>query len=400
MIIETFRQALQNVWSNKLRTFLTMLGIIIGVMAVIVIVGLGNGMTRSMRDSFSAMGTNTLSIQIWGYGSRTATVDDLYDIVKKNPELLSSISPQLDFSDNTPKVGTTNYRYSTVYGVDENYIESKGYTLAKGRNIQYMDIADNKQICVIGDYINRTAYGGNAVGQTIKLGPYKFRIVGVLKAKISNFDQQEGSDDDAVYLPYTTVMRLSSQSAVNNYTAVMTDENFANEAKTTMEEELQKILKTENGYYVYSASEWLEEMNEMINMVIIILTGIASISLLVGGIGIMNIMLVSVTERTREIGIRKALGAKERVILSQFVVEAATTSALGGVLGIVLGYIVSMAANRILPMISSDIDVTVSPSFNSIVVAFGISVGIGVLFGYLPAKRAARLNPIEALRYD
>ena len=149
MVLETFRQALQNVWSNKLRTFLTMLGIIIGVMAVIVIVGLGNGMTRSVRDSFSAMGTNTLSIQIWGYGSRTATVDDLYDIVKKNPELLSSISPQLDFSDNTPKVGTTQYRYGTVYGVDENYIKSKGYTLAKGRNIQYMDITDNKQICVI-----------------------------------------------------------------------------------------------------------------------------------------------------------------------------------------------------------------------------------------------------------
>ena len=147
-------------------------------------------------------------------------------------------------------------------------------------------------------------------------------------------------------------------------------------------------------------AEMLDTMTGMINMVIIVLTGIASISLLVGGIGIMNIMLVSVTERTREIGIRKALGAKERVILSQFVVEAATTSALGGVLGIVLGYIVSMAANRILPMISSSIDVTVSPSFNSIVVAFGISVGIGVLFGYLPAKRAARLNPIEALRYD
>ena len=167
-----------------------------------------------------------------------------------------------------------------------------------------------------------------------------------------------------------------------------------------MEQGLYDIFKSDNAYYVYSASEWLEEMNKMINMVIVILTGIASISLLVGGIGIMNIMLVSVTERTREIGIRKALGAKERVILSQFVVEAATTSALGGVLGIVLGYIVSMAANRILPMISTDIDVTVSPSFNSIVVAFGISVGIGVLFGYLPAKRAARLNPIEALRYD
>ena len=139
-------------------------------------------------------------------------------------------------------------------------------------------------------------------------------------------------------------------------------------------------------------------MNNMINMVIVILTGIASISLLVGGIGIMNIMLVSVTERTREIGIRKALGAKEHTILSQFVVEAATTSALGGALGIALGYIVSMGANKVLP--TSGTTVTVSPSFNSIAVAFGISVGIGVLFGYLPAKRAARLNPIEALRYD
>ena len=132
MVLETFRQALQNVWSNKLRTFLTMLGIIIGVMAVIVIVGLGNGMTRSMRDSFSAMGTNTLSIQIWGYGSRTATVDDLYDLVKKNPKLLSSISPQLDFSDNTPKVGTTTYRYSEMYGVDENYIEIEGLHPCQG----------------------------------------------------------------------------------------------------------------------------------------------------------------------------------------------------------------------------------------------------------------------------
>ena len=400
MVLETFRQELQNVWSNKLRTFLTMLGIIIGVMAVIVIVGLGNGMTRSMRDSFSAMGTNTLSIQIWGYGSRTATVDDLYDIVKKNPELLSSISPQLDFSDNTPKVGTTQYRYGTVYGVDENYIKSKGYTLAKGRNIQYMDITDNKQICVIGDYINRTAYGGNAVGQTIKLGPYKFRIVGVLAAKVSDPSLQEGSDDACVYLPYTTVMRLSNTSMAQSYIAIMTDESKANDAKAVMEASLYNLFKSENAYYVYSASEFLEEMNKMIHMVIVILTGIASISLLVGGIGIMNIMLVSVTERTREIGIRKALGAKERTILAQFVVEAATTSALGGVLGIALGYAVSMAANKVLPMFMTDTTVTVSPSFNSIVVAFGISVGIGVLFGYLPARRAARLNPIEALRYD
>ncbi|MFV8223794.1 ABC transporter permease [Faecalibacterium hattorii] len=400
MIVETFRQAIQNVWSNKLRTFLTMLGIIIGVMAVIVIVGLGNGMTQSMRDSFSAMGTNTLSINIWGYGSRTVTVEDVYAIGTKNPDLIRSISPQIDFSNNTPKVGTTTYRYSTVAGVDENFTSMKNYTVAQGRGLQYMDMKDNKQVCVIGDYLNRVAYGGRGVGQTIKLGPYKFRIVGVLNAKVNNTSMQQGSDDDCIYLPYTIAMRLSNTAMASSYIAIMSDESKANEAKAVVEAYLTDLFKSDSAFYVYSASEWLEEMNNMINMVIVVLTGIASISLLVGGIGIMNIMLVSVTERTREIGIRKALGAKERVILSQFVVEAATTSALGGVLGIVLGYIVSMAANHVLPMISSDIDVTVSPSFNSIAVAFGISVFIGVLFGYLPAKRAARLNPIEALRYD
>ena len=400
MIVETFRQAIQNVWSNKLRTFLTMLGIIIGVMAVIVIVGLGNGMTQSMRDSFSAMGTNTLSINIWGYGSRTVTVEDVYAIGTKNPDLIRSISPQIDFSSNTPKVGTTPYRYSNVAGVDENFTSMKNYTVAQGRGLQYMDMKDNKQVCVIGDYLNRVAYGGRGVGQTIKLGPYKFRIVGVLNAKVNNTSMQQGSDDDCIYLPYTIAMRLSNTAMASSYIAIMSDESKANEAKAVVEAYLTDLFKSDSAFYVYSASEWLEEMNNMINMVIVVLTGIASISLLVGGIGIMNIMLVSVTERTREIGIRKALGAKERVILSQFVVEAATTSALGGVLGIVLGYIVSMAANHVLPMISSDIDVTVSPSFNSIAVAFGISVFIGVLFGYLPAKRAARLNPIEALRYD
>mgnify|MGYP000267126038 CR=1 FL=1 len=374
MIIETFRQAIQNVWSNKLRTFLTMLGIIIGVMAVIVIVGLGNGMTKSMRDSFSALGTNTLSVQVWGNGSRTVSVEEMYKLPTEYPELIQSISPQIDFSGSgTLKIGTTSYRWSNISGVDENYSAMKNYQIAQGRGLQYMDMKDNKHVCVIGDYLNRVAFGGNGLGQTLKIGANKFRIVGVLAAKVSDPDMQQGSDDDCVYLPYTTAMRLSSQSTVNNYAAVMEDESRANEAKSAVESELQRLLGSDNGYYVYSASEWLEEM---------------------------NIMLVSVTERTREIGIRKALGAKERTILSQFVVEAATTSALGGALGIALGYIVSMGANKVLPMFTSGTTVTVSPSFNSIAVAFGISVGIGVLFGYLPAKRAARLNPIEALRYD
>ena len=224
--------------------------------------------------------------------------------------------------------------------------------------------------------------------------------MGVLEAKVTDTSDQEGSSDDIVLLPYTTALRVSQTRTASSYAVTVTSEDNISEAKTALENGLQELLSSDKGYMVTSMSEMLDMMTSMVNMVVTILTAIAAISLLVGGIGIMNIMLVSVTERTREIGIRKALGAKERVILSQFVVEAATTSALGGVLGIVLGYIVSMAANHVLPMISSDIDVTVSPSFNSIAVAFGISVFIGVLFGYLPATRAARLNPIEALRYD
>ena len=402
MIIETFRQALQNVWSNKLRTFLTMLGIIIGVMAVIVIVGLGNGMTQSMRDSFSALGTNALSIQVWGYGSRTASVEDVYKIADKNKELISAVSPQIDFSNNTPKVGTTTYRYGTsVYGVDEHYAEMKNYTLAQGRGLQYMDIKDNKQVCIIGDYLNRAAYGGNAVGQTIKLGAYKFRIVGVLNAKVTDKNMQQGSDDDCIYLPYTTAMRLSNQSSAKNFVAIMTDESRANEAKAVVESGLYDLLKSDNAYYIYSASEWLEEMNEMINMVIIILTGIASISLLVGGIGIMNIMLVSVTERTREIGIRKSLGAKRKDIRGQFIIEAGTTSAIGGVLGILVGIgLASLAGSLIGGMMTSSMGggstFSAVPNLSSVAVAFGVSVGIGILFGYLPEEMqrliAAKLN--------
>ena len=257
MIYETFREAIQNIWSNKFRTLLTMLGIIIGVMAVMVIVGLGNGMTKSMRDSFSAMGTNTLNINVWGYGSRTISVDDVYAIAEKNPELIQSVSPQIDFSGSGDlKIGTSTYRWLSIYGVDEDYTTLKNYTIAKGRGLQYMDIKDNKQVCIIGDYLNRAAYGGNAVGQTIKLGAYKFRIVGVLNAKVTDKNMQQGSDDDCIYLPYTTAMRLSNQSSAKNFVAIMKDESRANEAKAVVESGLYDLLKSDNAYYIYSASEW------------------------------------------------------------------------------------------------------------------------------------------------
>ena len=399
MIYETFREAVQNIWSNKFRTFLTMLGIIIGVTAVIVIVGLGNGMTQSIASSFADLGTNIISVQVMGYGSRSVEVEDVYSLVDAHPDLFEAVSPTASIN-GTVKVGATSYSNTSVKGVSESYLGMSGYTVRVGRGINYVDLTDNKKICVVGDYISRVAYGGNAVGQTIKIGSEKYTIVGVLEAKMTDTSDQEGSSDDIVLLPYTTALRVSMTGTASSYAVTVTSEDNISEAKTVLENGLQELLNSDEGYMVTSMSEMLDMMTSMVNMVVTILTAIAAISLLVGGIGIMNIMLVSVTERTREIGIRKALGAKERVILGLFVTEAATTSALGGVLGIGLGYLLSALANRILPLVMSDMEMTVSPSLGSVAVAFGISVGIGVLFGYLPAKRAARLNPIEALRYD
>ena len=395
MIYETVRQAFQNIWSNKFRTFLTMLGIIIGVMAVIVIVGLGNGMTQSIKDSFSDMGTNILSVQIMGRGSRNVSVDAVYDIVESHPDLFASVSPT-----GTVKVGTDSYSNTTVKGVSEVYFDMLGYTIDEGRLLNYVDLESNKKVCVVGAYINRVAYGGNSVGQTIKIGSTRYTIVGVLDAKVTDLENQEGSNDDMIFVPYTTALRVSKSSTVSSYSVTIADESKLSEGKAIFESALQELLHSDSGYMVTSLSEMLDTMTSMVNMVVTILTAIAAISLLVGGIGIMNIMMVSVTERTREIGIRKALGAQESTILGLFVTEAAATSALGGVLGIGLGYLLSAAANRILPMVLTDMTLTVSPSIGSVAVAFSISVGIGVLFGFLPARRAARLNPIEALRYD
>ena len=300
------------------------------------------------------------------------------------------------------KVGTDDDSYSStsVKGVSEVYLNMGGYTIAQGRPLNYVDMDANKKVCMVGDYISRVGYGGDAIGQSIKIGREWYTIVGVLEAKIDDPSNQEGSSDDCIFVPYTTAMRVSGISTASSYAVLVSDEENISKGKAIIENGLQELLHSDSGYMVISLSEMLDMMTSMVNMVVTVLTAIAAISLLVGGIGIMNIMMVSVTERTREIGIRKALGAKERTILSLFVVEAGTTSALGGIIGIGLGYIVSALATKVLAVIMTDMPITVTPTVGSIAVAFGISVGIGVLFGYLPAKRAASLNPIEALRYD
>ena len=394
-VIETFTLALKNIWGSKMRTFLTMLGIIIGVSAVIVIVGLGNGMANYMEESFASMGTNSLTVMVMGRGSsRSVSEEQMYEIVEEN-DLLDQISPTVTMSSSV-KIGTETTS-SSVTGVSEDYFSMKGYEVSQGRGIQFLDIEDRKNVCIVGNYVSETYYNGNAVGETLKIGGNKFRIVGVMAQEAE--EMEEGGTDDCVFVPYSTAARLSFTGTISSYTITVKDEEQAATAKELIEDELYDIFDDSNAYTVTSMAELLGTMTSMINIVIGILAVIAGISLVVGGIGIMNIMLVSVTERTREIGIRKALGAKEGVILRQFVMEAATTSALGGIVGILLGYGLSGVATQVITVVMEE-SIHVAPSAAAVAVAFGVSAGIGILFGYLPARKAARLNPIEALRYD
>ena len=396
-LFETFTLAIKNIASSKTRTFLTMLGIIIGVCAVIVIIGLGNGMAGYMEQSFAEMGTNSITVSVMGRGtSRSVSEEQMYEIVEENAEYLEYISPTVTMQ-GTVKIGTETYSSTSVTGVSEDYFAMKGYEISQGRGIQYMDILDRKKVCVVGSYVAQSCFGGNAVGQTLKVGSTKLTIVGVMGQKAD--EMEEGGTDDCIFVPYSTAARLSFTGTINSYTVTVTDEDYAATAKSIIEDALYDIFNDSDAYSVMSMSEMLDTMTSMINVVIAILAVIAGISLVVGGIGIMNIMLVSVTERTREIGIRKALGAKEGIILRQFVMEAATTSALGGIIGIGIGYLLSAVATQVVALVM-ETAITVSPSGTSVLVAFGISAGIGILFGYLPAKKAARLNPIEALRYD
>ena len=397
-LVETFQMAVQNILGSKMRTFLTMLGIIIGVCAVIVIVGLGNGMQGYIEDSFADMGTDSLTVAIVGRGSsRTVSEEEMYQLVEDNSDIFKQISPTVTMSGSV-KIGSDTLTATTVSGVSEDYFSMKGYEIAQGRGLQYTDMTGRKKVCVVGQYLNQAYYGGSAVGQTLKVGGTTFTIVGVMA--MEGTDLEEGGTDDCVFVPYSTAARLSFTGTVNSYTLTVRDTDRINEAKTTLESALYAIFEDDNAYTVGSMAEMVEEMNSMVNMVIYILAGIAAISLVVGGIGIMNIMLVSVTERTREIGIRKALGARESAIMRQFVIEAATTSALGGVLGIALGFGLSAAATAIVANVMPDTPITVSPSMAAVLIAFGVSAGIGIAFGYLPAKKAAVLNPIDALRYD
>ena len=408
---QSFRLALKSLSTSKMRSLLTMLGIIIGVASVIVILSLGNGVQGMIDEQVDKLGINTIITYTWGRGDgSTMDLDpsDMYKLVEEHPDLLSGVSPYVSFQA-TIRKGDQKFDKTKLYGVSEVMFNNQskttidgGQRLAQGRFLSYLDVERRQPVCVIGAYLAQEAFGGDALGKTLSINSQSYTVIGVLEQTQSNMDK--GGADDQIYLPYENALELMGARFVTLYMFTSTSGSTAGAAKLVIDAFLFDYFQDQEAYYIQTMEEQANMINAMMGVAIGVLVAIAAISLLVGGIGIMNIMLVSVTERTREIGIRKSLGAKRKDIRRQFVIEAGTTSAIGGLLGIALGYLLATGVGSLLgASLSAQMNgatFSATPTFGSVAISFGVSVGIGVLFGYLPANKAAKLNPIDALRYD
>lgn len=380
--------AVKSLSTSKMRSFLTMLGIIIGVASVIVLVSIVNGVTKEINDQFESMGSNLLQVMITGRGgNRTVSTGDMLALADDNADVISGISPSVSISGKV-KAGNEDITTSAT-GVSEEYRAMRNLKISEGRFLCYTDISDRLPNCVVGTYITKSLFGGeDYMGKSIRINGTSFKIVGVLEEKA---DGEEGSSDDTIYIPYTIALKMSNTKNASTYVITAVSAEATTEAENIINKYFYDLFGSTDYHNVVNTRDILDSLNEITGMMSIMLAGIAGISLLVGGIGIMNIMLVSVTERTREIGIRKSLGATPWDIKSQFVVEAITTSAIGGILGVFAG----IGLTELCGLFTK-----VALSAPAMLLAFSFSAFIGIAFGYFPAKKAAALNPIDALRYD
>jgi len=402
--MNTFRLALRALARNKMRSALTMLGIIIGVAAVIAVVSIGQGAQYMVQQGIQAMGTNVVFIAAGsgrpggirvGYGGvKTLTIDDMNAILREIP-LIKEAAPSVN---SRKQIVYGNQNWSTVInGTTPNYFEIRNWSIQSGSvfSDEEVDLAAN--VCVIGTTVAKNLFlDENPVGKTLRIGNLPFRVDGVLESKGQNVIGQD--QDDAVYARYTTVQRkISGITWVQfiNASAISPVASVAAVAPITSLLRERHRIRTgdDDDFFVRTQSEVADLMNQTQGVMTMLLGGIASVSLLVGGIGIMNIMLVSVTERTREIGVRMAVGATERDVQQQFLVEAVTLSMMGGAIGILLGLVGSA-------LVSNFLSWPTLVSLKAIVTAAIFSAAVGIFFGYYPARKAARLDPIEALRYE
>lgn len=389
------KMALASVWSSKIRSFLTMLGIIIGVAAVIALVSMVSASTKQMKTELESMGTNLISVTInrgWGSG-RSVSNSELQEFCDENSDIIAYCSPAIS-SRGTIKYGGDNVT-SSLYGVSGEYMTIKNREVVEGRNFTETDITNRNNVCIIGEYLVQELFGGmDPIDQELKINNEKFKVIGVLDQKSSNVSS--GGEDDMIMIPYSKAQRLLRNAGISSFVISATSSDYTDDATEAVEDFLYKKFKNENFYSVMDQAAMVESIDSALASMALLAAAIAGISLVVAGIGIMNIMLVTVTERTREIGIRKSIGAKTGIILMQFLVESAVISCIGGILGIIVGVAGSAAI-----CVAMDMPVlSVSEQMVSIIGSFLFSAAMGVFFGMYPAQKAAKLNPVDALRYD
>ncbi|HEY2324524.1 MAG TPA: ABC transporter permease [Thermoanaerobaculia bacterium] len=388
---------------NKMRSFLTMLGIVIGVGCVIVVVAIGNGASKSIQDTINSLGSNFIMIfpgatsqsgaKIFT-GNSSLTAEDS-DAIKAECPAVAYVTPNIRTSAQVV-AGELNWG-SSIYGVNPDWPFIRSWNCSDGTFFSDTDVKSATKVCVLGATVAENLFPqGGAVGQTVRIKNVPFKVLGVLDRKGGNTMGQD--QDDQVIAPYTTVMkRLAGQSKVSMIMASAASPDQVQEAQDQIDALLKQRHRippnADADFMMRSQEEIAAAQNAQMGILRTLLISIAGISLLIGGIGIMNIMLVSVTERTREIGIRMAIGAKGRHVLLQFLFEAITLSIVGGLIGILLGAGGSEIVKNVLKW-----PIVVSPS--SIIIAFGVAAAVGVFFGFYPARKAARLDPIDALRYE
>ncbi|OMD58665.1 ABC transporter permease [Paenibacillus odorifer] len=383
------RMALKSINSSKVRAFLTMLGIIIGVSSVIILVSVGQGTTSQITEQLNGLGTNQLTVNITGRGATTSLTYEealaLGDI-----EGIANVAPVI--SGNATAKNKTDNVSVTVEGITPSYEEVKDFHVQAGRFLLDIDNEYRQKVALIGSGTAEDLFGtDNPVGQKVQLNGISYKIVGLLETKGSSLS---GSNDDIILIPISTAERQLKSKGVRSITIKTTSADTVAAAKEKLESTLDaKFNYADNAFSVFDSQEMLETVNSTTDTLSMALAGIAGISLFVGGIGIMNIMIVSVNERTREIGIRKAIGAKKFDILAQFMIESIVLSGLGGVLGVGIG----VAGSWLLGKYSA---LTVSIAWDMVLISFIFSLLIGVIFGMMPANKAARLRPIHALRNE